>query len=152
MIHRLPRSAPFVAALAAVVVNFGALFGRLALDDTELFVHPAIASWRTLPGALGSPWWYDTGRLYRPLALLSLGVDRQIAGGAPWLAHAENLLLHAAVAAFVVVWGGASWLRGPPSPRGCWSLCSPCTSRRLRRSSVARSCSRRWHSSRCSSS
>jgi len=105
MIHRLPRSAPFVAALAAVVVNFGALFGRLALDDTELFVHPAIASWRTLPGALASPWWYDTGRLYRPLALLSLGVDRQIAGGAPWLAHAENLLLHAAVAALVVVLG-----------------------------------------------
>src|SRR5689334_12747768 len=105
MIHRLPRSAPLVAALAAVVVNFGALFGRLALDDTAIFAHPAIASWRALPGALVSPWWYATSRLYRPLALLSLGVDRQLAGGAPWLAHAENLALHAAVAGLVVVLG-----------------------------------------------
>ena len=96
-------AAPVSVALAALAVTFGALFDRLALDDTAIFAHPAIASWHTLPQALGSPWWYATGRLYRPLALLSLGVDRQLAGGAPWLAHAENLLLHAAVAALVVV-------------------------------------------------
>lgn len=98
-------AAPLVAALVAVAANFGALFDRLALDDTAIFTHPAIASWRALPGALVSPWWYSTSRLYRPLALLSLGVDRQLAGGAPWLAHAENLALHAAVAALVVVLG-----------------------------------------------
>jgi hypothetical protein len=94
---------PLFVALVAVTANLGALFNRLALDDTAIFTHPVLASWRTLPGALVSPWWYATGRLYRPLALLSLGVDRQIAGGAPWLAHAENLVLHAMVAALVVV-------------------------------------------------
>jgi len=96
-------AAPLVVALAAVAVNLGALFDRLALDDMAIFAHPALESWRTLPRALVSPWWYDTGRLYRPLTLLSLGVDRQLAGGAPWLAHAGNLALHAAVAALVVV-------------------------------------------------
>ena len=98
-------TAPLLAALVALAANVGALFDRLALDDTAIFAHPAIASWRALPGALLSPWWYSTSRLYRPLALLSLGVDRQLAGGAPWLAHAENLVLHAAVAALVVVLG-----------------------------------------------
>ncbi|HEX7981733.1 MAG TPA: hypothetical protein VF461_24210 [Gemmatimonadaceae bacterium] len=95
--------APLIVALAAVAANFGALFDQLALDDRAIFAHPALASWRALPGALASPWWYDSGRLYRPLALLSLGVDRQLAGGAPWVAHGENLLLHAAVAALVVL-------------------------------------------------
>jgi hypothetical protein len=95
--------APLIAALFALAANFGALFDRLALDDTEIFAHPALASWRSLPRALVSPWWYATSRLYRPLTLLSIGVDRQLAGGAPWLAHAENLALHAAVAALVVV-------------------------------------------------
>jgi hypothetical protein len=94
---------PLIAALLAVAVNVGALFGRLALDDTAIFAHPALASWHSLPRALVSPWWYATSRLYRPLALLSIGVDRQLAGGAPWVAHAENLALHAAVAALVVV-------------------------------------------------
>jgi protein O-mannosyl-transferase len=56
-----------------------------------------------LPRALASPWWYASGRLYRPVTLLSLGVDRQLGGGAPWLPHAENLALHALVAALVVV-------------------------------------------------
>jgi len=95
--------APLAVALTAVVCNVGALFDRLALDDTAIFAHPAIASWGALPRALASPWWYATSRLYRPLALLSLGIDRQLAGGAPWLAHAGNLALHAAVAALVVV-------------------------------------------------
>jgi hypothetical protein len=100
---QLTRRAPLLVALAAIVANLGALFNRLALDDAAIFSHPAIASWRTLPRALVSPWWYSTGRLYRPLSLLSLGVDRQLGGGAPWLPHAENLLLHALVAALVVV-------------------------------------------------
>ena len=96
-------AAPLAVALAALAVNFGALFDGLALDDTAIFAHPALASWRALPSALVSPWWCATGRLYRPLALLSLGVDRQVAGGSPWLAHAGNLAMHAAVAALVVV-------------------------------------------------
>lgn len=96
-------TAPLIAGMAAIAVNVGALYDRLALDDTAIFAHPALASWHALPRALVSPWWYATDRLYRPLALFSLGVDRQIAGGAPWLAHAENLLLHAVVAALVVV-------------------------------------------------
>ncbi len=99
----LTRRAPLLVALAAVVATLGALFNRLALDDAAIFAHPAIASWRTLPQALVSPWWYATGRLYRPLSLLSLGVDRQLGGGALWLPHAENLLIHAAVAALVVI-------------------------------------------------
>ncbi len=98
-------TAPLVVALAAVAFNFGALFDRLALDDTAIFSHPALASWHPLPRALASPWWYATSRLYRPLALLSLGVDRELTGGAPWLAHAENLVLHGTVAALVVVLG-----------------------------------------------
>jgi tetratricopeptide (TPR) repeat protein len=102
-VAHLTRRAPLLVALAAVAANLGALFNRLALDDAAIFAHPAIASWRVLPRALVSPWWYSTGRLYRPLALFSLGVDRQLGGGALWLPHAENLLLHAAIAALVVV-------------------------------------------------
>ena len=34
-------AAPLVAALVAVAINVGALFDRLALDDTAIFAHPA---------------------------------------------------------------------------------------------------------------
>jgi Flp pilus assembly protein TadD len=94
------RVAPWFAGLSAAAAHLGALRNGYAFDDAAIVSHPLIQSAGSLPAALASPWWYDTGRLYRPAALLSLGVDRVAGGGAP-MSHAVNVALHAIVAAFV---------------------------------------------------
>ncbi|HEV7991604.1 MAG TPA: hypothetical protein VGP25_07245, partial [Gemmatimonadaceae bacterium] len=93
--------APLFAALAAVLAHLRALGNGYAFDDVAIVAHPLVQSARTLPSALAAPWWYDGNRLYRPLALLSIGVDRLIGGGAPWLPHAVNVALHGVIAALV---------------------------------------------------
>jgi hypothetical protein len=58
--NALARRAPLLAATAALVAHLPALGNRYALDDAAILANPAIASWRSLPGALAAPWWYDT--------------------------------------------------------------------------------------------
>ena len=103
----------WVAPLLAVLAHARAIGNKFVYDDVLVVVaHPAIRSVRTLPDALVSPWWYQERHLYRPLALLSLGIDWIVARGQPWLPHAENVLLHA-VATILVGWLAARWVPRP---------------------------------------
>ena len=92
---------PLVCALAAALAHARALGNGYALDDATIVAHPLLQSARTLPAALASPWWFETRRLYRPLALVSLGAERLATGGAPSISHGVNVALHAIVAALV---------------------------------------------------
>src|SRR5712664_3292710 len=94
------RFPPFTLAalfLAAVGSHLPALANQFALDDDFILANPAIQSLRTVPAALASPWWDTTNHLYRPLTLVSFGIERAIAGGAPMLSHAVNIVLHGVV-------------------------------------------------------
>jgi hypothetical protein len=92
----------WLSPLVAVLLYARAIGNKFVYDDVQVVVgHPAIASLGALPQALVSPWWYQERHLYRPLALLSLGIDWVVAGGHPWLPHAENVVLHALAAVLV---------------------------------------------------
>ncbi len=89
---------PVLAVLAyAATLRFG-----FAYDDVEIIARNTLlhdlGNWRTI---LASTWWADAG--YRPLTLLSFALDWRLGGGAPWLFHATNVALHAAVTGGVFV-------------------------------------------------
>ena len=94
---------PLSVAVVAVLVHLGALANGFALDDVRLVRdNPAIASLSNVPRLVVSPYWAVPGEhygLYRPLTVISLAVDRAIAGPSPFGFHLVNVLLHAAVSA-----------------------------------------------------
>lgn len=90
-------AAPALAALAAVLVYLPAIMNGFATDDAPILANPLLQRLETLPAALASPWWWQSGALYRPLTLFTLGIDQVVGRGAPWLFHAVNVLLHALV-------------------------------------------------------
>jgi hypothetical protein len=83
--------------LAAVATHLPSLRNGFPLDDAYILANPAIQSLRTVGAALGSPWWYGTRHLYRPLTLGTLAVERAVTGGHPVAYHAVNLVLHGVV-------------------------------------------------------
>jgi hypothetical protein len=100
-----PRSISAVAlaamALASVLAYLRAPLNCYAFDDVAILANPLLHALRTLPHTLASAWWFERGHLYRPLTLVTLGADQLAGGGAPWLPHAVNVALHAAVALLV---------------------------------------------------
>jgi protein O-mannosyl-transferase len=72
-----------------------------AVDDPGILNNPLLHSVHSLPAVLTSAWWWMSGDLYRPLTLFSLAVDQLVGGGAPWLPHTINVVLHALVAVLV---------------------------------------------------
>ena len=94
---------PASVALAAVLVYLGSLGNGFALDDVPLVRdNPAIASLSNVPHLLVSPYWTTAGEhygLFRPLAVVSLAINRALTGAAPFGFHLVNVLLHAGVAA-----------------------------------------------------
>lgn len=91
-----------VPAVIAVVLYARAVGNQFVYDDVQVVVaHPLLKSLSTLPEAMVSPWWYQERHLYRPLALLSLGIDSVLARGAPWLTHAGNVVLHGLITVLV---------------------------------------------------
>ena len=94
-----------------MVVHFGALWNRFAMDDLYIIVwNPLVHSGQGLWRAFASPYWPPDlgGKLYRPLAVASYTLDGLV-GNASWF-HAVNLLWHAgasvAVAALARRWAG----------------------------------------------
>jgi hypothetical protein len=75
-----------------------AALNGLAVDDAVILANPLLQSWETLARALASPWWYATNHLYRPLTLLTFGVERVLFGSAPWIPHLVNIALHGVAA------------------------------------------------------
>lgn len=90
-----------VVALSALAVYIAAPWNGLAIDDVVIAAHPLLQTFRTLPEAVLSPWWYPNQALYRPLSTGTIGVELLLTGGAPWLPHTTNVLLHATAAVLV---------------------------------------------------
>ena len=102
------RAAPWIAALAAVLLHLPALRNEFVFDDRGVLLqNPLLADLSSAPRIFGAPYWNApglTGGLYRPITTLSFAVDRALAGGfRPAWFHAVNVLLHGAIAALVVL-------------------------------------------------
>lgn len=90
-----------MVALVAVGAFARASLNGYAVDDPEVLRNPLLHSVHSLPAVLTSPWWWMIGNLYRPLTLFTFAVDQIVGGGAPWLPHTINVVLHALVAVLV---------------------------------------------------
>src|SRR4051812_28740610 len=90
-----------LVALSALVAYCAAPWNGWAIDDVVIAGQPLLQSFRTLPQAMMSPWWYPNQSLYRPLATGTIGVELLLVAGAPWLSHTINVLLHATAAMLV---------------------------------------------------
>jgi hypothetical protein len=88
----LAAAGPVLAVLAyAATVRFGFAYDDVDIVARNTLLHD-LRNWRAI---LASTWWADAG--YRPFTLLSLALDWRLGGGAPWVFHATNVALHAAV-------------------------------------------------------
>jgi Flp pilus assembly protein TadD len=127
---RLPGPRRYLlVGVVAVAAHAAALGGGFVQDD-----HPAVVGNPAVHGALdpatllgrdfwgqppGSPGAVGT---YRPLPALTFWLDWHLGGGAPWVFHLTNLLLHALAAMALTAALGASESseerggRGAPSP------------------------------------
>jgi len=89
------------ALAVAVAVAAPGLMNGFAYDDLPLVVENARIT-RLLP-----PWGYfvqsywPAGGLYRPLSVWFLALQWKLGGGAPWIFHATNVMLHALVTGLV---------------------------------------------------
>jgi hypothetical protein len=103
------RSLAAVVALAllAILPFLPGTRGGFFEDDFPIIYHnPALRDGRALWRVFGQDYWHERGRggLYRPLTVLSYGIDRLIWGAEPTVGapdprgmHRTNLALHAAV-------------------------------------------------------
>jgi len=86
----------------AFAVQAGSIPSGYVLDDAEAVVeNPVVNGSLPLLAAFNHDFW---GRrvlvgTYRPLAVVSLGIDYRLGGGRAWVLHAVNALLHALVVA-----------------------------------------------------
>lgn len=89
---RLPISHPIYIAALALACYANTLGNGFVFDDSAYLASDAV---RTLArGELFGASWMGLA-WYRPLTLLSLGLDFQLFGEAPWGYHLTNVLLHA---------------------------------------------------------
>src|SRR5882724_11394386 len=89
-------------ALCAIVVYFGAMWNRFALDDVPIIaLNPLVAHPSGIWRAFTAPYWAPElgGHMYRPLVIAGFTVDALVDGTA-WF-HAVNLLWHAGAAVAV---------------------------------------------------
>ncbi len=103
--RRLWAAMALVAGVAAAVYA-NTLQNRFAYDDYHIVVsNTALQQLETLPGAVFGPYWPGMfGRengLWRPVTQAALGLQWIVGGGAPWIFHAVNTLVHAGVSALV---------------------------------------------------
>ena len=104
-----PRTAAALVALTAALVYAGTLGHALVWDDADVLAGmrgAAEIGWGALLGVEFLP---DTG-YHRPVVLLSLYADDFLGGGAPFMFHLTNVLLHAAASVLTLLLLRA-WLR-----------------------------------------
>lgn len=129
--HRDPISpdsgwAVWVPAIVALVCYLPALRNGFALDDVVIIADDAaIHHLSTLIGALGRPYWYDVGHLYRPLTTLSFGLEWTIGHGAPLLFHAVNVAWLAGISALVAKLALRWWPAPAALAAGLWFAIHP---------------------------
>ncbi len=99
---RLPqRTLAGLVALLALAVYANSLANRFAFDDVAIVHDDArVHGLGHLAAIFSQPYWaaYDKGiGNYRPLTTLGFAVQWTLGGGAPWVFHLGDILLHAAV-------------------------------------------------------
>lgn len=101
------RHVCWVAGGAAAVVYLLALRNGWSGDDVvAIRDNPAAHSLGAAISAWFAPYWpgeWQWAGLYRPLTILSYGLDWSLSGGAPWWFHLVNVLLHASATVLVVL-------------------------------------------------
>ncbi|HUP88821.1 MAG TPA: hypothetical protein VM100_05715 [Longimicrobiales bacterium] len=89
----------FAVVAAAVVVYLNSLFNLFAYDDLWIVArNERVHQLHDLRRILFTPYWPSFGSelgLYRPFTILAFALEWAIGGGAPWLFHLSNVLLHA---------------------------------------------------------
>lgn len=94
------RSGALLVFLVGLALYLPALRYGFTYDDVPIIVQQplihSLGNWREI---LTTPWWANG--MYRPLARLTLALDWSLAGGAPWLFHLTNAILHAAAGVLV---------------------------------------------------
>jgi tetratricopeptide (TPR) repeat protein len=90
-----PRTAAATVALAAALVYAGTLGHALVWDDANVLAGMREAAARGAGALLGAEFLADTG-YHRPVVLLSLRLDDLLGGGAAFVFHLTNVLLHLA--------------------------------------------------------
>ncbi|HUQ81090.1 MAG TPA: tetratricopeptide repeat protein [Gemmatimonadaceae bacterium] len=104
----IPRSR--LAAYAAVITlaalaSFPSLGNGFALDDLPIVAdNPAVHSLDHLFRLFGLPYWPPRFgvSLYRPVLTSAFALQWSVANGAPWVFHATNIILYAALSAVVL--------------------------------------------------
>jgi len=101
-----PRGMHLLLVFAAALLTYAnSLANAFSLDD--LFIvqqNPRVHQLHDLGAIWLTPYWPTFGEhlgLYRPLAIFGYAVQWAIGGGAPWVFHAGNVLLHIAVSILV---------------------------------------------------
>jgi len=102
MNRRLQTHGPWLAvALAAVAVYANSIVNGFAMDDVFIIQINERVHQLSDPSSIWlKPYWPNYGRelgLYRPLAIFGYAVQWAIGGGAAWVFHASNIVLHAGV-------------------------------------------------------
>ncbi|HET7630752.1 MAG TPA: hypothetical protein VFK16_00410 [Gemmatimonadaceae bacterium] len=106
-VSRLRRLAPWLAALAAILVYANALHNGFALDDQAIVQqNPTVHQFAPFGDLWVSAYWprlpFQMG-LYRPLTIVSYMVEWTLWHGSPIGFHAVNIGVHALVTALVVI-------------------------------------------------
>lgn len=118
MLRRAPRwVAPFAVGLLAAAAYVNTLGNGFVCDDlVQVVQNPELTSLSNVPKFFTEPYWRNPGakdRLYRPVTVTTLAIDRVIGGGEearPAQFHATNLFLHVCVS--LLVFGVcAAWYR-----------------------------------------
>jgi protein O-mannosyl-transferase len=95
---------PLVIA-AALLTYANSLFNAFSLDDMFIVEqNPRVQQLHDLGAIWLTPYWPTFGEhlgLYRPFAIFGYAVQWAIGGGAPWVFHAGNVLLHVGVSVLV---------------------------------------------------
>jgi len=112
------RRAAAIASAVAFAVFLPSLVNGWSGDDTLMIEFNGVV--HGAGSALGA--WFETywrypfssGGLYRPLTILTYGVDWSLFKGDPWWFHFVNVVLHAVVTVLVVL-VMAQWLRPVPA-------------------------------------
>ncbi len=117
--RRLALGAPWAAFAVAALVHVGSLSNGFANDDRDIVLeNERVHSLARLPEAVSMPYWpiefgADMG-LWRPATTAAYALQWWLFDGSPLLFHLVNVLLHALVAALVVLL--AARLLPPPGP------------------------------------
>lgn len=116
----------WVPAIVALLCYLPALRNGFALDDVVIIAdNAAIHRLSTLVAALGRPYWYNVGHLYRPLTTLSFGLEWTAGRGSPLLFHAVNVAWQAGISALVARLALQWWPATAALAAGLWFAIHP---------------------------